>query len=270
MPLSPGNKIVNALWIGDTLSPLELLTIKSFLSKGHDFHLWLYQPLKTALPEGVVCKDAATIIPEENIFSYKYKNQFGHGKGSFGGFSDLFRYMLLYEHGGWWTDMDVTCLRPLNFDSPYVFRTHQDLPLVGNIMKCPPKSELMKVCFERALKEVTEENTDWHKPIKILADEVKRLNLEKYIFSFTNDDCWYGIKELYIRQVNIPESWHAIHWVNEEWKKNKVNKFRYSRSSAYGKLLDQYGIEAKQMGCFSKHFFRFKNNRMMIKLRYKF
>ena len=86
------NKTVNALWIGESLSATEILTIKSFLKNGHEFILWTYSDVKTPLPEGTIVKDANDIFPQKNVFAYKYSNQFGHGKCSYAGFSDIFRY----------------------------------------------------------------------------------------------------------------------------------------------------------------------------------
>ena len=51
---SPDNLVVHGMWIGERLSKLELLTIRSFLHHGHEFHLWLYDPLDTPLPSEVV------------------------------------------------------------------------------------------------------------------------------------------------------------------------------------------------------------------------
>ena len=90
---------VNALWIGKQLSKLELLTLHSFIAHGHSFKLWLYDELENDLPESIEIGDASVIIPREKVFSYRNQNSFGHGKGSYAGFSDIFRYKLLHEHG---------------------------------------------------------------------------------------------------------------------------------------------------------------------------
>jgi hypothetical protein len=129
------NKIVHGLWIGKHLSLVELLCLHSFLRQGHEFHLWTYDQLETPVPSGIFIEDASQIIASDEVFAYRNRNQFGHGKGSYAGFSDIFRYRLLYLKGGWWTDMDVVCLSPLDFREPYVFRTHHDFAAVGNIMK---------------------------------------------------------------------------------------------------------------------------------------
>lgn len=134
------NQIVNGLWIGDKLSPLELLTLHSFIEHGHTFHLWIYEDLDSILPKGVVVKDANEIIPYAAVFRKKNADpHIGIGKGSFGApFSDFFRYKLLYEIGGWWVDMDVLCLQELPRNTEYYFRAHPLIPMIGNVMKCLP------------------------------------------------------------------------------------------------------------------------------------
>jgi hypothetical protein len=242
------NSTINALWIGTQLSALELLTIQSFLSHGHRFVLWIYYDMETKIPSDVQLKDANEIIPANKIFRYKYKDQFGHGKGSLAGFSDIFRYKLLYERGGWWVDMDVTCLKPLDFEEPYVFRPHHDMPVVGNMIKCPPKSELMKYCFERASIEVDEKNRDWHLPIQILNDGIEKYNLSGYIKNFTNPESFYELRKLIIYPIEIPEDWYAIHWINEEWRRNNIDKGYCKTGSALYQLYAANKVELLEFG----------------------
>lgn len=249
----PENKIINSLWIGDELSNLELLTIKSFLAKGHRFRLWLYDIVKTPLPVGVeICK-AEQIIPKEKVFSYKYANEYGHGKGSYAGFSDIFRYKLLYEYGGWWVDMDVTCLKPFDFETPYFFRNHHDLKVVGNVMKCPQGSELMMRCFTQATASVNEENTDWHKPINILNTNISDLVLENYIHQdISNPDRW-EITSRYIWETDIlPNHWYFIHWQNEEWRFKHVSKKEFYYPSAIGLLTRGYHLTKASLTLYEK------------------
>jgi hypothetical protein len=245
------NKTVNALWIGKTLSPTELLTIKSFIANGHDFVLWAYDDIETPLPEGTILKDANEIFPQKNVFCYKYSNQFGHGKGSYAGFSDIFRYKLLYLYGGWWTDMDVTCIKPLDFETDYIFRTHHSLPLVGNIMKCPKNSVLMKKCFEEAVAKVDANNRDWHLPIQILIDNVKNAGLTSYIREFSNPDSWNLIRKYLRSKPDIPSKWHVIHWVNEEWRRNKIDKSIYLANSLFYYFAEKFDVKVQKAG-FSK------------------
>lgn len=237
------NEVVQALWIGNKLGIMERLTLASFIKNGHPFHLYVYNDISTPLPAGVELKDAHQIIPKEKVFSYKHKNQYGHGKGSVSGFSDIFRYKLLFEKGNWWVDMDVTCLQPLKFAEPYFFRKHHDLPLVGNIMKAPKGCRLMKNCFEEASLLVTENNKDWHLPIRILVEEVFRLELEKYIQSgYSNEDRWPMVEKFYFQNRTLPKAWKFIHWTNENFRALGISREWIRYRSTFAKLLHQHGL----------------------------
>lgn len=245
------NKIIHGLWIGNKLSNIELLTLNSFTYHGHLFYLWVYEKLLTPVPPSVIIKDANEIIPESQVFKYKHTNQFGHGKGSYAGFSDIFRYKLLFEFGGWWADMDVTCLKHLNFSEPYIFRTHHDFGVVGNLMKCPPKSELMNTCYKQACATVDSENKDWNKPIEILNNNIEKLQLQNYIRSISNPDSWIIIRKLITTKFKIPDSWVIIHWVNEEWRRNSVEKNYYKNNSTLGEFMLKYNIQKANLSNFS-------------------
>ncbi|MDD3876216.1 MAG: glycosyltransferase [Bacteroidales bacterium] len=244
--LQESNKIVHGLWIGKHLSPVELLCIHSFIAQGHEFHLWLYDKLETALPLETIIEDASQIIPASAIFSYSSTNQFGHGKGSYAGFSDIFRYRLLYEKGGWWTDMDVICLKTLDFSEPYLFRTHHNFPVVGNIMKCPEKSHLMLDCYNESLATVKANNTDWHLPIAILNNHIEKQNLNHFIKEISNPDRWLFVKLLITFQYKVNKNWYVVHLMNEEWRKNKINKNAIPDWSFIGNLLLKHNITRKK------------------------
>lgn len=239
------NEIVHGLWIGKVLSKLELLTIHSFVKNGHTFHLWTYNEIEQELPEGALMKDANLIIPEQFVFSYKNANQFGHGKGSFAGFSDIFRYKLLYDCGGWWTDMDVCCLKKLDFPEPYVFRNHKNLPLVGNIMKCPKGSDLMKHCYEESLDKVNEDNQDWHKPIQILCDQVLARGLGKYVKELAPVDSWNIIRKFLYKKVELNPDWYIIHWINVEWTRYALSKDHFLMNSQIAEFCERFHVEAE-------------------------
>ena len=257
------NRIVHGLWIGNKLSPIELLTILSFLRNGHEFHLWAYEVIENNLPAEVIVEDANKIIPFKKVFKYKNKNQFGHGKGSYAGFSDIFRYKLLYDHGGWWVDMDVTCLKPLNFESEFVFRKHHVLNVVGNIMKCPKGSLFMKECYETAILSVDENNKDWHKPISILNENIEKHNLSGFVHDFSNPDSWDIIRRLLKNNHTIPSHWIIIHWVNEEWRRNRINKRIYLTNSTFGKIMYEYGFESQNINFLSIFKYKLKLTRFV-------
>jgi hypothetical protein len=97
--------IFQTFWWGNVLSPYEVLCLKSFVDHGHNVHLYTFDS-QLKVPDGVLICDAAKLISQDRFFTYKE----GQGNGSPAGFSNLFRYRLLMEKGGWWIDTDVVCL----------------------------------------------------------------------------------------------------------------------------------------------------------------
>ncbi|SEH97383.1 hypothetical protein [Akkermansia glycaniphila] len=93
--------IISALWVGDELSPVAELSIRSFLDNGFAFQLFTYQAYAN-VPDGAIVRDASEIVSREEVYL--------HHSGSYGMFADLFRYTFLEREGGWWTDLDVACL----------------------------------------------------------------------------------------------------------------------------------------------------------------
>lgn len=129
---------VHGLWVGPALSPLERACVQSFLAKGHRFNLYVYDTVEN-VPDECVLLDAAAIVPRSEIFAHDA----GPGAGSLAGFSDLFRYKMLYEHGGWWTDLDVFCLTDTLPEQPIVI-ARQDAELInGAIVRFPARHGAM-------------------------------------------------------------------------------------------------------------------------------
>ncbi len=237
------DKVINGLWVSGPLNELGLLTVRSFVANGYTFHLYSYDLTALSPEPGLMILDAELILNKSALFSYTKKNAFGHGKGSFAGFSDIFRYKLLFEKGGWWSDMDITCLRPLPNHTIYYFRAHHELLLVGNLMKVPKGSELMRHCFERAILEVKADNTDWHLPIQILIEEVEALQLTQYIVkNASNDDYWDRLKPYIFSNRALPLNWQIIHWQNEVWRHQKIKFNAVSGDSVLAKLLTRYNV----------------------------
>src|SRR5688500_2143966 len=81
--LSDDNRIIQGLWIGNTLSTMEKLSIASFLRHGHIYHLYSYNQLAD-VPTGAVVKDAREVLPESAIFQYR-------DRPSYAGFANFFR-----------------------------------------------------------------------------------------------------------------------------------------------------------------------------------
>lgn len=99
---------IQMLWVRGDLSRMERLSLRSFLAQGHPVHLYTYDP-PANVPFGVEVRDAREIVHEK--FAPSERGDL-FGRGTYGVFSDYFRYCLLYQKGGWWADLDVVAIRP--------------------------------------------------------------------------------------------------------------------------------------------------------------
>lgn len=189
--------IVQSLWVGNDLSPLEQYCIKSFLNAGHEFHLYIYGTIG-GIPEGTTIKDGNEIMPEKQIFQLKK---------TFLPFSDIFRYKMLYEKGNYWVDMDMICIKKLDFKEPYIFSSERTIqkgayamkvkytPNIG-ILKAPKKSEFYKTLYEKCIElEKKSKNKDKIKYMRVLREHIKNYKYEKYVKKpelFCHLDWWYA------------------------------------------------------------------------------
>lgn len=139
---------VQSLWIGDELSEMEQLSIRSFLKNGHPFHLYVYGPTLHNVPPGTKLFDANEIIPHKDVFTVR---------GGYSSFSDFFRWKLVGDKGGWWVDLDTVCLKPFDFMGDYVFVGGLGKPgsadcISSGMFKAPKGSEIMKAGWEQCQK----------------------------------------------------------------------------------------------------------------------
>jgi len=235
--------VINSLWIGQ-LSPLERLCLKSFVVQGHAFYLYTYDPIEN-VPPGVTLQDAGQILPASKIF----RNQRGEGKGSLAAFSDLFRYKLLLERGGWWVDTDVFCLKPFDFKAPYVFGA-EDKPVATGVIKMPRGSALAQRCYELGCR-IKHKKIIWNELANLVEEGVRELGLMSYVLpaDVFSPILWSDIPD-YVRgdKVFVPSSQsHAVHLYNEMWRRNKLDKWgQYPPSSVLNVVSRREGIEEEE------------------------
>lgn len=138
--------------------------------------------------------------------------------------------------------MDITCLQPLTFETPYVFRYHHKSHAVGNLMKCPKNSALMLYCYEAAVKQVTSENKNWMLPIEILNEGIRTFDLSQYITDCSNIDSFPVVLGLLSHASPIPQHWKVIHWMNEEFRRMDINKNTFLPNSVLSHFLSRHRI----------------------------
>ena len=131
---------VNMFWHGGELPPLMWACMRSFVEHGHCLRVFTYADL--AVPDTVVLADANDVLAiDGDLEDYQ----------AIGAFSDVFRYKLLYQYGGWWMDTDVYCLTPTLPARPYAWAEQEAGIVNGAILKFPKGDPLCGRLLELAL-----------------------------------------------------------------------------------------------------------------------
>ena len=253
MPLQEDNKIVQGIWMG-VLSNMEKMCMTSFMSHGHTFHLYTYQDDLQGIPEGVIVKDANKIVPEERKKEFRWVS----------GFSDFLRYNILCN-GGWYVDMDVVCLRPLDFTSEYVFasssyndkyevlseedrKVFKSSHFIGNaFLKAIPDSPIMKFCRNCVENIPNKDKDDFIVDAlgpRLFRRAVKRYGLEKFVQPPVVFDPVPFYRTLDIIDTSV--SWdftqaYVAHLNNSAWQIKGLSKdASYPAGSLYEQLKKRY------------------------------
>ncbi|TCD07722.1 hypothetical protein EZ449_14410 [Pedobacter frigidisoli] len=260
------NYVIQSLWIGDTLSNVEKLCIKSFLDYGHDFHLYCYDQIAN-VPKGTKLFDASKILSREAIF----QNKKGWGGGSFSGFADFFRILLLQAKGGWWVDMDIICLKEFDFAEDLIICSSYEgeYGAIANncVIKAAAGNKFINHCANE-LSKFEPDNLGFGAAGPFLFQRlVKELDMkEKIVPYYTfNPINWKNVGELilsdrsFLAEVKelirpifkpstmvgrkiLPQSF-AVHFWNEVWRNHPYDKnATYPRHSVFEKLKKKHGV----------------------------
>ncbi len=186
----------NMFWHGDNLSPLEMACIKSFLSHGHKVRVFTYHQVE--LPEGVIKEDANKILPINQLFIFD---------NSPSGFSNIFRYKLLLEQGGWWVDTDVLCLSNEIPACDYFWAEQAPGEINGAILKFPVGDPRLENLLEQSIKR-SKYLQVWGQLGPKLLTEV--LNGDKPLNHLGNTDQVYPIQNTEIHYLWLPEFYDMV------------------------------------------------------------
>ena len=233
------NKIIQSLWVGNSLSKMEQLCAKSYLHNGHDFHLYVYDEIKN-VPHGVVLKNGNEIISESKIFK--------DNRGGFASFSDFFRYTLLYKKGGWWVDMDSICLKYFDIKEDYCFSCENGSIVNNGFIKTPSNSEFLQDCLEQihviGFKNVMRGSFG----PTLISNILKNYDSDSFL-KHSEYFCPVNWDEVY-RLISIPtyvpkKESYAVHMWNEMWNVYYLNKdVSYHPKSFYELLKAKYGLNS--------------------------
>ena len=230
--------VVQALWVEGPLSDLERLSLRSFVANGHEVHLFSYgEP--AGVPPGVRILPAAEVLPPSAIFRYREG-------GSVAGFSNLFRYKLLHDRGGWWCDTDVVCLRPLPVPEDWVFASERKrrggTTLATAVVWAPAGSELMAACLSAAANHPDRDARWGITGPAMLGAAVEQHGLAAHIRPpevFCPID-WFAAEDLF-RATELPAEALTVHLWNEIWNRNGWQReARYAPEALYQRLHRRY------------------------------
>jgi hypothetical protein len=248
---------IQMLWVEGRLSPLERLSMASFIRCGHPVHLYIYGPVD-GVPEGVTVLDGRTILAEGRIC--RYGAAAGPGQGSLALFANVFRYALLNRNGGIWSDCDIVCLKPLGdaIAADYVIATEyrdrrRQIAIANNcLIKAPAGSPFIAECNATAM-QADMETAGWGElGPAMMTVLVRKHAIEKFLappWRFSPLGWWEFGRLIDDVGIQWPDASLTLHCFNEMWRRNGLDKHaRYGAQSPFERLKAQYLTGAEQGG----------------------
>lgn len=236
--------IVASFWTGPPLSNMEIMSIKSFLKNGYEYHLYVYENIEN-IPDGVVVMDANEIINKSEIFSYQ--------NGSFSSISNQFRFKLMYKTGKIWVDADIVCLKHYDFNNDkYVImsesnKKYNEEKISSALLKFPKNDPILTDAIETCEKkreEILNGTLQWGLGPATTKYIVEKYDLQKYVkpWYFTNSSSCHHVQSLinpsftsnevdknakikYSKRFDeLPDGTYFIHMWNEFWRRHNIDK----------------------------------------------
>jgi hypothetical protein len=240
---------------GNNLSTLNRLSLNSYLYHGHIPVLYAYEPIPD-VPDGVIVRDASTILPEDEFkITDRYKNILHKDsvveqeitRRANMHFSDLFRYVLLHKKGGWWSDLDVVCMKPFDFVDVFVFAgtlsiVSRAIIANNNVIKCPPSTFFSQRLVETEREIILGIKKDEIQGVSNFNEVVHGFRLKKYckpplVFNFLNFMDSYKLFD----SMSMPEGIYGLHfWSSQFYKMGIDPEKTYPRSSPFEILKKKY------------------------------
>jgi len=155
--------LINTMWIGDRLGPIQAACLRSFMRHGHDVLLHCFERPRD-VPTGVKLFDAKLLMNENEIMRHK-------ATGSVSLVSNVYRYRIMQRGMGPYVDCDVYCVRPFEF-SDYMYGYESVSKINGAVLNIPKKSDLLDHLIEAS--EDRYFVPPWLTPKKQIRDKILR------------------------------------------------------------------------------------------------
>lgn len=223
-------EVVNLFWDKNKLGKLESVCLLSYLENNHIINLFTYGSDITDIKhKNFNIINANEIIDEKEKFYYSGRGDCPNN--SVVGFSDIFRYEVLYKVGGWYSDMDVTNFKNLVSVSSYdiVIRPHIKFGAVSNICRFPKNYEPLIELKQQTLNMINKENDNWVLPLKLFFDFVVNNKLDCYVLKpeLLGDDndkfIHYLLFDSYVSTKTVTKDFYCIHWCKTAFSSGNWN-----------------------------------------------
>lgn len=161
------------MWIGDSISKIQEISMSSFLYHGHDVSLFVYNK-NLVVPNGIKKIDARKIIPESEIF--KVKN-------TYAAFSDIFRYQMINKTGLPWVDADTICVSDKWSFKDNIYAGYEGKIVVGGVLSLPQDSAAINYMINKS-KNFDKNKINWVEIGPSLVNETfRKFRLMEYVYS---------------------------------------------------------------------------------------
>ncbi|WP_336608953.1 hypothetical protein [Campylobacter sp. RM12635] len=170
------------------------------------------------------------------------------------GFSDYFRFKMIYKTGITWVDLDMVCLNYFNIDSDYLFIKEKIKngneyyeQITTSMMKFPAGSEFGEYLITESEKLISNRKVI---PWGIIGPEFLNKaciekDLEQYALGYL-EACqisYYEVEKFVLKNTNLDISQKCLHLYNEMWRGIGINKNNiYNKNSIYEKLKNKYRV----------------------------
>ncbi|MCK1394725.1 glycosyltransferase [Bradyrhizobium sp. 1] len=189
---------IHCFWSDALPSAMSHLALRSMIRQGHPVTLYTYDDVATMqalVPSGVMVADAESVVPRST-----YQHAVVHSEIRY--FSDIFRYAVLQQFGGWWLDTDIVLVKPLDFGAQHVFSTQwsgveNGHVCVGGVMRAPKGSLHMANLYALSLQRLFTER-------RVEYGAVGPLLLSEYLLG--SDD------QQLLSSILPPTTFNAIDW----------------------------------------------------------
>lgn len=233
--------LTHMFWAYGGFSRMEYMCAKSFIKNGYDLNIWTYGDCENFI-DGAQTKNAREIIDEKHVFL--------NSKGSYAGFSDLFRYMVLDQIGELYVDTDVFAIKhsrelPLKKFLVTERIRNGGYKINGNVIYNPdPQNGNIINLAKNYSKNFRGEDIQWGEIgpelLTFIVNSYSLHGFEIFPPDFANPINWWECPSELLSSSGInrlTDDTYFVHFYNEMWRRNSYDKNKINSMSTLYEIL---------------------------------